>query len=300
LLHLELTREGWLQPWARLRDNEADEKARLQNMPPFQTINPVGEWKPGASVIATVSDVAGKSYPALAVQRFGHGRTAALMLVDVWLWGMQDPEQHRDMDKAWRQLMRWLVNDAPSRVELVAQPQQGDPNGAVRLQVRARDPKFLPLDNATVSLDVEPVLAEPGARTNAIRIPAEPSATEPGLYETTYVPHGTGGYKASTQVTDAEGKEVGVAAAGWSTDTAAEEFRSLIPNVALMESLAQKTGGEVVSASRLGEFARSLPHRHAPVMESFTIPLWNTAAMFAFALACFIAEWGLRRSKGMP
>ena len=29
-LHLNLTREGWLQPWARLRDNEADEKARLK------------------------------------------------------------------------------------------------------------------------------------------------------------------------------------------------------------------------------------------------------------------------------
>src|SRR5204863_5677212 len=34
-LKLNLTREGWLQTWARLRDNEAAEKSRLQTMAPF-------------------------------------------------------------------------------------------------------------------------------------------------------------------------------------------------------------------------------------------------------------------------
>src|SRR5690606_22856277 len=30
-LHWRLTREGWLEPWARVRANESDERARLQN-----------------------------------------------------------------------------------------------------------------------------------------------------------------------------------------------------------------------------------------------------------------------------
>ena len=34
-VHLQLEREGWLQPWARLRDNENDERARLAAMPAF-------------------------------------------------------------------------------------------------------------------------------------------------------------------------------------------------------------------------------------------------------------------------
>jgi uncharacterized membrane protein len=109
--HLNLTREGWLQPWARLRDNEVDEKVRLQGMTPLQVLNHVREVKPGASVIATVSDGAGKTNAALVVQRFGRGRTAALTIGDVWRWGMHDAASHQDMDKAWRQLMRWLVTD---------------------------------------------------------------------------------------------------------------------------------------------------------------------------------------------
>jgi uncharacterized membrane protein len=300
-LRMNLTPEGWLQPWARLRDNESAEKSRLESMAPFQVLNRVREIKPGASVIATVSDESGKPWPALVVQRFGRGRTAALTLGDVWHWGLHDADAHRDMDKAWRQLMRWLVTDTPARVELIANPQSDDANGAVTLEVRARDPKFQPLDNASVTIEVQPVMADAaaGASTNALRLPAEPSVKEPGLYQLTYVPRATGGYQATAYVTNDVGAEIGRAQAGWSTDLAAEEFRSLSPNVSLLETIARRTGGEIISASRLDEFARKLPKKQAPVMESWTYPLWHTPAMFAVALFCFVSEWGLRRWKGL-
>src|SRR6266404_4631718 len=137
-LHLNLTREGWLQSWARLRDNEADEKTRLQAMAAFQVLNKVREVKPGASVIATVSGEAGGSYPALVDQRFGRGQSAALTIGDIWHWGLHDADAHRDMDKAWRQLVRWLVSDVPNRVELAIESRSGDANSAVNLQVRVR------------------------------------------------------------------------------------------------------------------------------------------------------------------
>jgi uncharacterized membrane protein len=301
-LRYELTREGFLQSWARLRDNEADEKARLQNMAPFQVLNRVKEAKPGASVVATVADSRGNSYPALVTQHFGRGRTAALTLGDFWHWGFHDAEAHHDMDKAWRQLMRWLVTDVPNRVDLAAEPQPEDPNGAVSLQVRVRNPKFLPLDNASVSLEVQPVMTEraAGAQTNAIHLQVEPSPTEPGLYQATFVPRFTGGYQATAVVTNTDGQEVGRAFAGWSTDLAAEEFRSLSPNIPLLESIAQKTGGEIIPVGGLDRFARDLPRRSAPVMDSWTYPLWHSPAMFAFALACFVSEWGIRRWKGLP
>jgi uncharacterized membrane protein len=299
---LNLTREGLLQSWARLRDNEADEKTRLQGMTPFQVLNPVHEVKPGASVISQVTDAKGKPYPALVVQRFGRGRTAALTVGDVWRWGLHDADAHRDMDKAWRQLARWLVTDVPNRVDLTAEPAPNDPNGAVLLQVRVRDSKFQPLDNAAISLQVEPVLADAssGAATNIVRLQTEPALTEPGLYQATYVPRLTAGYRATVCVTNSESVQVGRAEAGWSTDLAAEEFRSLTPNVALLETIAKKTGGSIVPARALDQFARDLPRRHAPVMEAWSYPLWHTPAMFSLALAFLLSEWGFRRLKGLP
>lgn len=301
-LRLQLSREGWLQPWARLRDTEPAEKLRLEAMPPFQVMNPVRDVKPGASVIATAVNAAGEELPALAVQRFGRGRSAALMLGDLWRWGMRDDASQADLGKAWRQLVRWLVADVPNRVELAVEPVEGDPNGAVKLQVRSRDAKFQPLDNAAVSIAVEP--AGFAGTTNppvaGLRLLAEPSLEEPGLYQATYVPRLTGGFKATAYVTNSVGAEVGRAEAGWSTDLAADEFRSLTPNVALLEDLARRTGGEVVPADKLDEFVKTLPLRKAPVMEAWSYPVWHTPLLFAFALCCLVGEWGLRRWKGLP
>lgn len=294
----ELAREGWLQPWARLRDNESDERLRMESLITFEVINRVRALKPGASAIALARDASGDEFPALAVQRFGRGRTAALTVGDIWRWGMVDTAAHADMDKAWRQWVRWLVSDVPGRVELAVESVPGDPNGAVVLQTRVRDEKFLPLDDASVTIEIEPVMA--GAESGALRLQAEPSLTEAGLYEITFVPRLTGGYKASAVVNNAVGAEIGRAEAGWSTDLAADEFRSLVPNHALMETIAQRTGGEVIDASDLSAFVQDLPTRNVPVTETWSYPLWHTPLMLVFAFVCLMTEWGLRRWKGLP
>jgi uncharacterized membrane protein len=301
-VHLQLAREGWLQAWARLRDNEGDERARIDAMPPFEIVNRVRALKPGASVIATVRDEKGGELPALAVQRFGRGRTAALTVGDVWKWGMKDPAARADMEKAWRQLARWLVADVPNRVDCTVEPVAADANGAMRVQVRVRDEKFQAVDDAAVSIEVQPVVFEgtAGAAAPSIRLEAEPALSEPGLYQATYVPRQTGGYRVVATVKNPAGADLGRAEAGWSTDLAAEEFRSLTPNVALLEDLARKTGGEVIAAADLAAFAKRLPQLRAPVMETWSYPAWHTPLLFAFALACLLAEWGLRRWKGMP
>ncbi len=44
---LVLTREGWLQPWVRVRKTEDEENKRLAGMAAFQTLSRSGEIKPG-------------------------------------------------------------------------------------------------------------------------------------------------------------------------------------------------------------------------------------------------------------
>jgi uncharacterized membrane protein len=298
---LNLSREGWIQTWARLRDNEAEEKSRLDRMPPFQVLNPPGEAKPAATVVATVADEGGRSVPALVTQRFGRGRTAALLIGDFWRWGMQNPDARRDMDKAWRQLARWLVADVPERVELTVAEAPENAAGVTRLQVRVRDEKFQPTDDAAVTIEVQPALTgTDGGATNAVRLRAEPAGAEAGLYEVEYVPRAVGGFHATASVTNAVGALVARAELGWSTDPVSEEFRSLKPNVALLEDLARRSGGQLLEPGQLERFVRGLPQRQAPVMEAWTRPAWHTPWLFLLALACFVAEWGIRRRNGMP
>ena len=127
-MKLTLTPEGWLQPWVRLRATEAEEKSRLDSVPAFEVFNPVRDIKPGASVLAKVSDTNDRTFPALVAQRFGLGRSAALMIGDLWRWGLRDEAMQKDLGKSWRQLVRWLVSDVPARITVAAETAaSGDP-----------------------------------------------------------------------------------------------------------------------------------------------------------------------------
>ncbi|MEN9661250.1 MAG: hypothetical protein RL324_199 [Verrucomicrobiota bacterium] len=300
---LNLSREGWLQPWVRLRKNQDEERTRLESSAPYYVMNKVHGIKPGATVLANVNAPGQAEVPAFITQKFGRGMTGAILAGDIWHWGFKNAEAHADMDKWWRQVARRLVSDVPKRVELAVEQQEDDVNGAVKLQVRVRDARYQPLGDATVMVEVAPVTFgkdDPGALAKPIQLRAEAAASELGLFEATYVPRLTGGYKVTAVASNSVGAEIGKAEAGFSSDPAADEFRSLVPNVALLENIAQKTGGQVVAAADLEAFVKKLPNLHAPVMETWSYPLWHTPAMFAFALACLLAEWGIRRFKGMP
>jgi hypothetical protein len=231
------------------------------------------------------------------------------MIGDLWRWGLRDESAQKDLAKSWRQLVRWLVSDVPARVAVTPEASASGDSSQVRLVVTVRDETFKPADNATVQLTVRPVALFPTSggdgpdktqATNYVQITAEAAPNRPGTYEATYIAHTAGAYSVEAVVKQADGQVIGKAATGWASDPAAEEFRSLKPNRALLEMLAQKTGGKVLKMDDLKDFARRLPERQAPVSEPWSEPLWHRPEVFLFVFACFVAEWGVRRWKGLP
>jgi uncharacterized membrane protein len=291
-VRMQLARDGWLQDWVRLRGTEEEERRRLDAMPGFQTMNAVGNLKPGAIALANLVDSEGHVWPGLAAQRFGDGRAAVLAVGDAWRWGMRRETAEADLEKFWRQTFRWLVADTPQRVALEVRP-ESDAGGPVRLVVHARDKKYQPLDQALAKIAVQ----TPDG--NTVELEAE-VADEPGVYEARFVPRGDGAYRAAAKVADGEGAAVGESATGWAAEPAAQEFRSLQPDRRLLEDLAQQTGGEVVELDDLDRLVRNLASRPVPLSEIVLTPLWHRPTVFLFALGCLIAEWGLRRRRGLP
>ncbi|QDU29176.1 hypothetical protein ETAA8_42830 [Anatilimnocola aggregata] len=293
-LHLKLTREGWLQPWIRVRANEQDEQERLTAMPGFRSLNRIESIKPGASVLAEVETGQGNARPALAVQPFGRGRVGALLIGDLWRWDLRRAEdQPSDLEKAWRQTVRWLVADVPQLVEVETRRIMGTGLPAREIIVRARDPKFLALDNAQVAISIK----TPDERD--LKIVAESSEQTAGEYRAQFVPRIAGAYRATITVTAPDGSEVGRRETGWSVEPETDEFRELAGNLPLLQRLAAESGGEVVSLSGLSSFVASLPNRKIPHVETWTYPLWHQWGVLAVALGCLVGEWGLRRWKGL-
>ncbi len=304
-LRWDLSREGWVEPWMRILPNAEDERNRLADMPAFLIANGLSAAKPGATVLATLSDNDGRTYPGLAAQRFGAGRVVAVAVGDLWRWGLHDATGQADLARFWRQLSRWLVTDVPQRVDLAITPDATAPE-AMRLRVNVRDEAYRPLDLARVVLTIEHVPGTGDPAQNAftsVELTAEPEVDAPGRYTARFTARDPGGYRVTAAVTDRAGKLIGTDVGGWVNDPLTAEFASLEPNTTLLNALAARTGGQVIQLddeAALGALADTLARSPAPITESRSSPLWHNGFVFILMLGCWLAEWGWRRWKGLP
>jgi hypothetical protein len=66
-----------------------------------------------------------------------------------------------------------------------------------------------------------------------------------------------------------------------------------------LQSIASRTGGEIVDGDNLASFVSRLSARSDLVTEPWTSPLWHNPVYFLVAITCLAAEWGLRRLNGL-
>src|SRR5260370_423332 len=218
-----------------------------------------------------------------------------MLIGDLWRWNLHRTDHRQsDLEKSWRQTVRWLVSDVPARVEVETRRLPGSALPATQIVVKVRDAQVAPLDNAGGVLHVK----TPDGRE--VELAAESSDRAAGQYEATFAPRESGVYRAQVSVTAADGSEVGRRETGWSVESQTEELRALTVNRPLLAQIASDTGGEMVSADDLEDFVSSLPNRKIPITESWTYPLWHQWQVFLVARACLSAERAPRRSDGPP
>jgi uncharacterized membrane protein len=296
----DLTREGWLEPWMRVRATVTDERQALASAPHVLVSNGLNGVKPGATVLASVTDETGTVFPAFIEQNYGSGRVACLTVGDMYEGRVGDATQMTDLKRFWRQVSRWLVTDDPAPVEMKIEPAAD--GRSVTLRVTARDENFRPLDMGKTTVKVSRVAAAGSTATafEEVSLTAEPVPDAPGQFAATFTPPAEGAYLAEAEVIDRSGKNIGRAQSGWVDDPDMEEFQSLGPNRPLMEEIARRTGGQVIAWDQLDKLADLLKNHTAPITEDELHPLWHQSGVFLAVLLCLLAEWGWRRWKGLP
>lgn len=318
-----LTRDGWLQPWIRLRDNEDAERGRIAAMPKFVTLNPGANVRPGAIIMASVRDESGTEFPALVTQRFGRGRSAALCVGDFWRWrmnegrrrmpdfspalvnpnespiipGEQPEEDLNDHARACRQMVRWLVADVPERLSVRAESDVGGGPGATLIYSDVRHKDFDVCDDADVSFEI----LRPDGET--LQVTGEPSDEVPGRFQAVVSALDSGRWRAKVTATiqaDEEDPEVLIAETGWASQPDQLEMQSVEVNETFLEQLATETGGQLIPLDDLNDFVAGLSFRDAPLVERQTSQIWNQWWVFALAVGCFGIDWTIRRRQGLP
>ncbi len=293
-IRLGLTRDGWLQPFMRLSDNEAGERSRLEKMPSFQVWNQIRSVKPGASVLANASvEGSEEPIPILVTQRFGRGRTAALLVGDWWRWAMhREGREPAPLYQAWRQLIRWLITDVPKSLTMEA-TMFPESSRARKLLIDVRGDDYKAVDNATIAITV----ASPDGQT--IELVGEPSLETPGRYEAIVLCEQEGVYIAEAHCSAPDGSSLGSVHCGWVNDPMAVEFQGIGEDETFLKQIAESSGGRLIRWEELNSFVDNIPSEQIPIKERKVYPLWHQSWVLVTAIACLCLEWGWRRRYGM-
>ena len=288
------TADGLRHPAMQVAPTDSLVALRWRTLPPLTTVNLLSRAKPAATVLLQGREGEnGLTRPLLISQRYGRGRVLALGAQDDWLWQMHadiavDDSTH---ELLWRQMLRWLVNDVPDRVELVLTEESG-PGDAVSLRAIVRDSAYLRRNGASVTATV----AGPnGAMQN---VSFEWAVDRDGEYVASFVPAANG--VQEVRVRAIVGADTAVSPPSYvRIAEPVNEYFGAERRETLLEELARETGGRAYSPQRAGDIPRDLNYSTSGATSVQRLDLWDAPLVLSLLLLLLGGEWILRRRRGL-
>jgi uncharacterized membrane protein len=288
----ELTPSGRDSLITRIEENPDANVARWKKLPYMLSYQEVGAPKPGATVLAEMTVAGHQPMPLLVTEKYGRGRTAVFATGSDWTWQMLQPLEDMSHEMFWRQMLRWLVSDTPTRVVGSTPSAMLEDNGNVRLRAEVRDTTYMPTSDAQVQARI--VGPDGAAETVDLR----PDPVEQGVYQADWDAGQAGSYIA--EITAHRGQQdLGRDVVTFRRENGVAENFHLEQNRELLEKLSSQTGGRYYKPDQVSRLGEDISYSEAGISVRETRDLWDMPAVFFFALLLCCAEWLLRRRWGV-
>jgi hypothetical protein len=287
---------GLASPAMQLGDT-AEETARIwKNLPPLYWLLEVPEPKPGVRVLAehpTRTAPDGRRLPVFLFQYVGAGKVLFHASDETWRWRYRVGDLY--FARYWIQTIRYLcrskLSDAGRSAVLTTDRREYPQGESVQLRVRFADERLAPAEDDGVTLVVE----QTGRKTQ--RMALRRAASARGLFEGVLDRPATGSYHAWIAAPTLPGQ---AAAVDFSVVPPPGEFAQVRMDAAAMRNAAEISGGRFYTFENADRLLDDLPPGHQVPIESLPPrPLWNRWPVLAMFLVLLIAEWILRKRRGM-
>jgi uncharacterized membrane protein len=287
----QLTSSGRDSLITRIEENPDANVNRWKKLPYLMNFQEAGQPKPGAVVLAEMN-ASGHTLPLLITQKYGRGRTAVFATGGDWRWQMLQPVEDMSHEMFWRQMLRWLVSDTPTRVvSSTTKPVLFD-DGRVHLRAEVRDTTYLPTSDA----QVEARIVGPDGATQSVEL--HPDALEQGVYSVDWDAARPGSYV--TEITAKRGQqELGHDVVTFRREDGVAENFHLEQNRDLLEKLSSQTGGRYYRPNEVSKLGEDISYSDAGITVRETRDLWDMPIIFFFVLLLCCTEWLLRRKWGV-
>jgi hypothetical protein len=305
-LKASLTPSGTSHAVSQIGATPAASAARWNTLPAITTVNRIREVKPGAVTLIKGTMAAGgragdpgaplKSYeqPVLVYQRYGRGLAIAFPVQDSWNWQMDpsSPAEDETFERFWRQMLRWMTSDVPSRVVVSLPTDQSNPKNPIAIRAAVSDSIFIPRNDAKV---VAHLTSDSGFTRD---LPLDWAIDRDGEYRGTFTPDQPGVYTVRVSAELPGGTTVGdtsyVRVADLNTEYFDAEMRA-----PLLKRMATETGGKFYTPATAGSLAEDVALSKHGVTVVNQMDLWDMPAVLLLLVALVTAEWSYRKMRGL-
>jgi hypothetical protein len=277
---------GLQNPAFQLGDSRAETETIWNSLAPLYWIDPVGELKPGAQVLAE-----GMGKPAICFQFFGAGRVLFHAIDSTWRWRAGGNEPY--FARYWVQMVRFLAHAKFGKgrgVELTTDRREYRRGETAQMRLRFLDPRLAPVRE-------EVAVMVSGAAQARKRITHHRNSAMAGVYEGEVADLADGQYEVVMVEPQLPGNPV---AARFSVVAPLGEFARTQMDAHALATAAEATHGKFYTVANANQLLSDLPAgRRVPIQYLPPIPIWNRWWLLAAFLSCITGEWILRKRKGM-
>jgi uncharacterized membrane protein len=288
---VELTPSGMTHAAMQLGATAEETGERWSTLPPVTMVNPIRRIKPGATTLLTGdADNLSGSPVVLAFQRYGRGKALAFPIQDSWTWQMHQDMALEDMthETLWRQLLRWLVNGVPDRVNVRTPNDRAAPNEPVELVAEVEDDTFLRVNNTEVVANVTTPSGE------VISAPMEWTVDRDGEYRASFTPSERGLHEIHVQALEDGEFLASETSYIQITDLASEYFDAEMQSTVL-NRIADETGGRFYTPETVSTLAEDISYTESGTTVLEQKELWDMPIVFFLVVLLVSGEWGYRR-----
>ena len=291
-----LTREGRSSLVMTL-ENEVELNDRIwSRMAPMDQLPPLLSAKPGATVLAVLSDSTARdqSYPLVAWQRYGTGKCMSIASDRLWRLRYRTGDKYHW--RVWSQCIQFMtlsrLMGEHKRIRLETDRSVYAVDGQCRLYAHVLDDSFDPVVQPVFEVYVSSIDGGQAKQLVSLR----PDKSQPGLYEGYFAPPDPGRYRLEANEND---QRVSSTTEFQVTDVR-QELIDTDMSLAHLQRIANLTGGASLGIRELSKLSSLVNDRLITTKVRSERPLWDNSLVVLLLVALLGAEWILRRRYDLP
>lgn len=278
-------------------ENEDDLNDRIwSRMAPMDQLPPLLSAKPGATVLAVLSDSTERdqSYPLVAWQRYGTGK--CMSIASDRLWRLRYKTGDKYHWRVWSQCIQFMtlsrLMGEHKRIRLETDRSSYFFGSQGRLYAHVLDDDFEPV----VQSGFDVIVSGLDGADAGQQIKLQPDRSQPGLYEGYFTPPGPGRYRMEANENDRKVSSI----TEFQVSDIRQELTETDMRLENLQRIADLTGGATLGVRELPKLASLVNGDPLSTTVRSERPLWDHWLVILLLVGLLGAEWILRRRHDLP